>query len=189
MKTEATFQKMLEKLNLQRFVQHSEKIQSPLHRAVLVPTTTYEGYIHKEVSFFHTCLCSSTDFIKDGQNKSHNQRFKCITCGSSRVLSIHVFNLDLAFDTLYEKRFLELCMQRTKQQKIDAFKNDKKTITFFHACIQQLSKDLLETEEILELAFYMTCQQIEDDSWKLVKETTDDWYFLQNCMMVMCSMP
>ena len=116
---------------LLRFSVASKREGSPISRLSPVKTTTYEVYIHKEAHFFHTCTCGSTDFIKSGINTSGNQRFKCTSCISSRVLSIHVFNLELAFDVLYEKKFTQSCMRLTKHQKRDAFKTDKKTITFF----------------------------------------------------------
>ena len=170
----------LEKVNLNRFIEHSDTVESPLHRLSIPKTTTYGVYIHRETPKLYFCICGATEFKKNGVNKSGNQRYKCISCGSSRVLSINVFNTDLAFNTLYDEKFTESCMQRTKHQKIESFRNDRKTHTFFNACIQQLTLDQLATEEILELAFYMTCRYIEDESWKLVNKTYDDWYFLQN---------
>ncbi len=174
------YENTLEKSNLIRLFEYLDTPESPLHRLTVPPSTIYGVYIHKEPLNLHICTCGSTGFVKNGSNNSGTKRHKCTNCSSSRVLSINVFNMDLAFDMLYDEKFSESCMQQTKYQKVAAFKDDKKTITFFHACIQQLSQDQLEIEEILELAFYMTCQYIEDESWKLVSQTNDDLYFLQN---------
>lgn len=178
--TEENYLSVLEKSDLYKFTEHLDTLESPLQRLTLPKTTTYGVCIHKETPNFHSCPCGKSEFRKNGINKSGNQRYKCTHCGSSRVLSIQVFNVDLAFDVLYDEKFPESCMQQTKHQKIEAFTYDKKTITFFHACIQQLSQDQLDKEKILEIAFYMTCRYIEDESWKLVNKTHDDWYFLQN---------
>jgi len=174
------YENTLEKSNFISFSEHLDTAESPLHRLTISQPTTFGVCIHREPLDLHICTCGSTAFTKNGTNKSGNKRYECSFCSSSRVLSIDVFNADLAFNILYDKRFTESCMQLTKKQKIEAFRNDKKTRTFFHACIHQLSQDQLEIEELLEISFYMTCQYIEDESWKLVNKTYDDWYFLQN---------
>ena len=181
--TERKNSKPLQKLDLQRFVEDLDMYEAPLSRLSLPKTTIYEVCIHKEArncTQLHTCICGSTKFKKNGMNKSNSQRYKCVDCGSSRVLSIKVFNIDLAFDTLYDLKFTKSCMAATKNQKKQALIKDKKTRTFFNACVQELFRDQLEVEEIMEIAFSMTCKYIEEESWKLVSKRHDDWYFLQN---------
>lgn len=173
--------------NLFDYLPSNEKIKTTeitQNRLLQSVSDIYSRDIHKEGQnhkSLHTCHCGNSKFVKNGKNSSHSQLYKCSHCKKTKVLSFRTFNTKLAFTKFYDEKYKDQSyMLNTKYQKIDAFTNSKYK-TFFNANVQLFSKDNdIFPSEIFELAFYATCNYIDECSWRYLNKHNDDWFFLLN---------